>query len=235
MMKQGKRLTLLSVRLSVGMGALLLGSGLLMNAAQAQEAAPTPLQKQLALVDLGVSAFGEFTSSASGNTKLNQPLSLSPSKTLGTLVTLRYTKSPFIGFEANYNFARYTEDFIYTNQANNSATQIPLGVQVNATEYSGGYVIHPRQIYGLQPYASIGAGVTAFRPTQHGGQGFSPQARATYYYSVGVEDMLYRERLGVRVGFRQAYFLAPDFQTNYLTNKQRVLESEPTIGLFLKF
>ena len=73
------------------------------------------------------------------------------------------------------------------------------------------------------------------RPTKNGGQGLSTQARAAYYYSLGGEGLIVGDTLGVRVGIRQLFYLAPDFGQNYLTIKQRTFTTEPQIGLYLHF
>src|ERR1700738_803162 len=98
-------------------------------AAHAQAIPETPLQRQLDRIDLGVTAMGQITKSVSGTNYLNQPLTQNASTTVGVLATLRYTKSPFIGFEANFSQARYTENF---------SRYINGGAQTKANEYSLG-------------------------------------------------------------------------------------------------
>src|SRR6185312_10864924 len=99
-------------------------------------------------------------------------LNLQTSNTLGALVTLRYTISPLIGFEGNYGYARYTENFTPFGA---TAT---AGVQTNAAEYTLGYVAHPPTLLGVHPFAAVGLGSIAFRPTPFGGQQLNTQARA---------------------------------------------------------
>jgi hypothetical protein len=200
-------------------------------AAQAQSSA---LSKQLSRLDVGVSGVGEFNGTGSGVVQINaQPttVNLRTSNTLGALVTVRYTKSPWIGFEGNYGYARYTENF--------TPFGVPPpdtgGVQTNANEYTLGYVVHPPVKFSFQPFVSAGAGTIAFRPTPFGGQSLKEQARATYYYSVGVEKMLSSSHFGLRAQFRQLFFLAPDFQQNYLTIKHRTSTFEPGVGFFIRF
>ena len=61
------------------------------------------------------------------------------------------------------------------------------------------------------------------------------QARATYYYNVGLENEFLSPHFGLRASFRQAFYLAPDFETNYLRNYQHTFTTEPTVGFYLKF
>ena len=191
----------------------------------------TALDKQLERIDFGISGAGSFTKSVSGTVlPSNAPnsgrtVSDSASNTVGALVNLRYIARPYVGLEFNFTYARYTEDFSYA----------PFGVQNNADEYTLGYVVTPpHTVFGLQPFASVGAGTTKFTPTGGGGQNLKTQARATYYYSVGLQDEII-PHFGVRASFRQAFFLAPDFGQNYLTIKQHTFSSEPTLGFFARF
>ena len=203
--------------------------------AAAAQAPPTALDRQLAHIDFSVSGVGEFTTNTSGKSTQSQPVSLRPSTTLGALVTLRYIKSPLVGFEFNYGYARYTENYNFNNLTPTGPSPAVLGIQTNVTEYTVGYVAHTPRLFGVQPFAAVGAGSLAFRPTGGGGQGFTPQARAAYFYGLGAENLVFGEHFGLRAQFRQIFFLAPDYQTNYLANKQRAVTSEPTVGFFIRF
>ncbi len=216
-------------------GALLLLTLAMGAIANAQDGHPV-LAAQFAHVDVGVSAVGEITPSTTGNNYLGQSVVNSPSTTVGALATIRYIKSPFVGAEFNYHYARYTENFTFNALSAGGPSAVVLGVQTNATEYTFGYVAHTRSPYfGVQPFAGVGAGVIAFRPTKYGGQGYRPQARAAYYYEVGAEQSIFNPHFGVRVQFRQVIHLAPDYETNYLTTHKRVISSEPTVGFYYHF
>ena len=204
---------------------------------QAQAQVETVLQHQLHRADLAISGMGTFTGNTSGSAVYNavsQPLMASPSSTLGALVTLRYTKSPLLGAEFNYSRARYNITYSTSAQA---GPPVP-SVQSNVSEYTVGYVAHGPALlgFGITPFGAVGAGSTAFTPTTFGGQGLREQARATYYYAVGVEaPVLYEGHIGLRAQVRQAFYLAPDFGQNYLTIKQRTSSFEPAVGIYLHF
>jgi hypothetical protein len=194
----------------------------------------TALGRQLDRVDVAVSGIGTITKGVSGNNYISQPVTLNASTTVGALVQARYTKSPLVGFEFNYEYARYTENFTGSPFSNPSSVGTPFGVQTNAAEYTLGYVAHLPTLFGVQPFASVGAGTTAFKPTPGGGQGLPEKARATYYYSIGAEQQLTRY-FGVRAQLRQAFYKAPDFGQNYLTINQQTFTIEPGIGFYIKF
>lgn len=206
--------------------------------ANAQATPLTPLDKQLSRLDLAVSGMGSITKSTTGPqvTPPSTTITDDPSNTVGALVTLRYIKSPLVGLEFNYTYARFNQNFGYfvQNPGENPSLQ-KFGIQANASEYTFGWVFHTPRVFGIGTFASAGAGSTAFKPSKNGGEGYQEQARATYYYNVGVEQALLSPRFGFRASFRQAFYLAPDFQETYLRNHQRTITSEPTIGFYLKF
>jgi hypothetical protein len=200
---------------------------LTVSSAQAQV---TALDRQLERVDVAVSGMAVFTKGVSGTNSLDEvnygspDVTLNASSTVGALVQARYTKSPFMGLEFNYSYARFTENFSVP----------PNGVQTNASEYTIGYVAHLPSILGFQPFASAGAGATAFKPTPLGGQSLPERARASYYYDIGLDDQLTRF-IGVRAQFRQVFYKAPDFGQNYLTINQQTFTTEPSVGVYIKF
>ena len=211
------------LRPTLALSALACGLFLAPTLAPAQV---TGLDKQLSRLDLSVSAMGEFTKGVSGTTIVNAaPITLTQNATttLGALVTLRYTVSPLIGVEGNYSYARFSENY--------STIQ---GVQTKASEYTVGYVAHTPSFLGVEPFLDAGLGTIAFNPTARGGQGLYTQARAAYYYGLGIDDTL-STHFGVRAAVRQLIYLAPDYGQNYLTIHQRTFSTEPTIGLFVRF
>jgi opacity protein-like surface antigen len=205
--------------------------------AQATTSGPTtPLGRQLSRMDLGISGADLITKGVSGPNYIGDPVTLNTSSTLGALIQVRYVRSPLVGFEFNYGYARLTENFNFAtaNTFGPPAGLFPVQTQMN--EYTFGYIAHlPRYSYhGIQPFAGAGAGTTAFKPTTGGGEGLPEKARMTYYYTVGAEDMV-SQHFGIRLQFRQLFYKAPDFGQNYLTIQQQTITSEPTFGFFLKY
>jgi opacity protein-like surface antigen len=212
------------------------------SSARAQAIGGNPtLDRHLSRLDLAINAVGSFNKSTSGTNNLGVKIDQVPGNTLGALITLRYTKSPYFGLEFNYTYARYTQKFRCNTGTQNfpctTGTDIyfPGGIQNNASEYSFGYVIHPpREFFGAKPFVSLGLGATAFRPTTSGGQGLSSRARMTYFYAVGLEKEL-TPHFGIRGQLRQTFFKAPDFGQNLLTLQQQTWTIEPGAGFVIHF
>jgi hypothetical protein len=228
--------------------------------AQTEVAPPTPLQRQLQKLDLSVQGTGIYNSKVTGavlpQTASNYcvyptPTTTTPnppavcgsnditqfgSNTLGALVSIHYPAKPYFGLEFNYSFARYTENY----QGPAVTTFLPNGitnfqVQTKVNEYTFGYLITPAYtIFGLRPFASAGAGPMAFKPTPGGGQEEPEKARMTYYYSLGFTKDV-SPHFGLRVGFRELFFLAPDFGQDYLTILKHTTTLEPTAGFYIRY
>lgn len=226
--------------------------------AQDTPAPPNAFQRQLNRIDLSVVASGEISSPVSGIEQRDAhvvttigstsyvsstELFIKPSSTVGELATLRYIVKPYVGFEFNFGNLRYTQNYTFTTTtAPTPSTPLPApnylpgGVQTGARELTLGYVAHLKyHPFGITPYLGAGGGTIAFHPTPGGGQGLPFQYRAAYYYNLGLEDNFPGSNFGMRVGFRQLIYLAPDFQQNYLTITRRTRTSEPIVGFFLRF
>ena len=72
------------------------------------------LDRQLQRLDIGVAASAIINKDSNGTVLINTvptAVNLHPGNTVGPLVTIRYTVSPYVGFEFNYGYARYTQTF----------------------------------------------------------------------------------------------------------------------------
>ncbi len=227
----------------LGMAVILLG-GVSTGFGQAQggTVAQTPLQRLLDHFDLGLSAAGLLNGSVSGTTE-NTSVSPQPSlnqsggSTVGLLATLRGQKSPYIGGEFNYTFEKYAYTFNFTPAFSPTNLTAPQDFKAQSTvnEFTLGYVAKPpHPIFGAQPFVGGGAGSLEFKPTKNGGDELPVQARAAYYYSLGVDSPILKD-VGFRVGFRQVFYLAPDFGQNYLKTKKYTSTAEPTVGFYYHF
>ncbi len=211
--------------------------------AQTEAAPPTPLEKQLDKLDLSIAGIGIFNNTVSGTVVTNlaadnegESITQFGSNTLGALASIHYPIKPYFGLEFNYSYARYTENY----EGQGISTFLPNGitdfqVQTKVNEYTFGYLITPPYtIYGLQPFVSAGFGPQGFRPTPGGGQEEPEKARMTYYYSLGFQKDV-SPHFGLRAGFRELFFLDPDFGQNYLTILKHATTYEPMAGFYIRY
>ena len=204
-------------------------------ASAAAQTATTPFGRAMEKVDLGVSGIGVLTPSNSGTNLFNQSVASVPTNTLGALVQLRYTKSPLIGLELNYSYARYNDTFNVGSGTLPSQQPYQIGVQSKVNEYSLGYVAHGPDLAGFKTFGGVGLGAIEFKPTTGGGQGVQPEVRTGFYYTVGVDKALFSDSFGVRAFFRQTFYGAVDFNENYLATGARSITTEPGVGFYLRF
>lgn len=178
------------------------------------------LAQNLSNMDAAVSVFGQFTGSVSGN-----GITDSASHSLGPLLTFRQSFKPWLGYEINYSYTRFTER--YTGQL--------FGVQNNVHEATGAYLVQGPKLLVFRPFAAAGTGVLVFLPTTVGGQGNNQQFRTPFLYELGVNYPLITEHFGARFQYRGLIYKAPDYgQEIYRTGATRQT-SEPSIGLYVRF
>jgi hypothetical protein len=154
--------------------------------AQTETPPETPFIRQIHRLDLGINGVGEFNSTVTGPvvplaSNTGQSIKQYGSNTLGALVSIGYVAKPYVGFEFNVGYARYTENYTGAG-AVACCSSNDFQIQTGADEFTLGYVAHPpHQIFGLQPYIGAGAGSIEFKPTAHGGEGAAKHARMVYY------------------------------------------------------
>ncbi len=232
MMNESRRISSRIASRSTLFGALV---SIALCASAAAQTPATGLQRHLDRIDLGISGVGQLTPSSSGFNYIKQSVSQVPSNTLGTLIEIRYVKSPLVGIEFNYSYARYNETFSVGAGSLPAQQPYTLGVQSKVNEYSMGYIAHGPSFGDLKTFAGAGLGAVEFKPTAGGGQGLQPVVRTGVYYTVGVEQGFHEDRYGIRAYFRQVFLGAPDFNQNYLATGARTITTEPGVGFYLRF
>jgi hypothetical protein len=167
-----------------------------------------------------VAVFGQFTGTTSGDGVTD-----SPTESVGTLATFRQSFHPWLGYEVNYSYTRFTERY----------STIPFGVQNNVNEVTGAYLVQGPSFLGLQPFGAIGFGALIFLPTTVGGQKYPQQNRIPLLYEVGVNYPILTSHLGLRFQYRGLSYKTPDFNATLLTTGTRRTTSEPSVGAYLRF
>jgi hypothetical protein len=169
-----------------------------------------------------VAVFGQFTGTTSGDGVTD-----SPTESVGTLATFRQSFHPWLGYEVNYSYTRFTERY----------STIPFGVQNNVNEVSGAYLVQGPTLpfLGIQPFGAIGFGALIFLPTTVGGQKYPQQNRIPLLYEVGINYPLITSHFGLRLQYRGLSYKTPDFNATLLTTGTRRTTSEPSVGAYLRF
>ncbi|GEM_PF-4548562 len=170
--------------------------------------------------DVSLSAFGQFTSSSSGD-----GITVNPTKSIGGQAAFRHVYHPWMGFEASYGYTRFADRYSST----------VFSVQHNVHEFAGSYLVSAPNLLGIQPFGLVGISALLYSPTLNGGQRASAQAKPGINFGLGVNVPLLTSHFGARVQYRGVYHGTPDYGAAlYKTGTWR-LTSEPMVGLFLKF
>jgi hypothetical protein len=171
-----------------------------------------------------VNIFGQFSGTSSGNGVQD-----SPTDSMGVLATARQSIRPWLGWEVNYSYTRYSERY--------TTPVFPIAVQSNMHEVSGAYLVQGPKfpILGLQPFGAVGVGGLIFLPTTVGGQRYGQQWRVPFIYEVGVNYPLLTSHFGLRLQYRGLLYKTPDFNASLLTTNARRQTAEPSVGAYFRF
>jgi opacity protein-like surface antigen len=204
-----RRVTVLSV-----LSALLL----LSSAAFAQEESPWKHG------EVSVLGTGFFTKNSQGN-----GISQHSTDTGGVLVGYRYHFDRWLAAEANYGYARNTQQ--------NFTSGGPFNIQANVHQATAALVVTVPGSYRFNPYVLAGAGALVFDPTGNAGQsvaGALQQAKAAFVYGGGVDFSLVKH-VALRAEYRGYVYNRPDFQLATLDSRVTAHTAQPSAGLVFRF
>ena len=178
-------------------------------------------QSYLKNSEIGLTAFGQFTSSSSGN-----GINVDPSSSLGGQATFRHVYHPWLGYEAGYGYTRFPDSY----------SSYPFKVQHNVHEFEGSYLATlPVSVLGIRPFGLLGVSALLYSPTLNGGQRASAQARPAITFGIGADFPILTSHFGMRVQYRGLYHQTPDYgESIYHTGAWR-LSSEPAVGAYFHF
>jgi len=169
--------------------------------------------------DIAVQAFGSFVTTTTQNGIDN-----SATNSGGVLASYRYFFSTHHGVEANYGYARNTQN--YTSAAG------ALGVNTNSHEVSGAYVFR-MPLHKVTPFALAGVGALVFDPRDYAG--VSTQTRAAFVYGAGADFNL-TNHIFMRAEYRGFVYNSPTYDLPAVAGLDRVTHrAEPSVGFGYRF
>jgi outer membrane immunogenic protein len=154
-----------------------------------------------------------------------------PTGSGGFLANYRYHFNNWGGFEFNYAFSRFSQNYSPV-----TSTTIGSTSQANANEFTLAFVstLGIRPNARIRPFVEAGTGALIFTPIAKGStvNGFSDD-RGAFVFGAGADWRVTRQ-VSLRLGYRGLIYKAPDFSvptqlTNAVTNM-----SEPYVGLVLR-
>jgi len=184
-----------------------------------------------AQTSVGLSVYGAFNQSTSGNNTAQ-----SPSNSAGGLIELRHTSNLILGFEATYSYNRANQRYSFVHPPPGSVCP-PQGctiesVKANAHELTVDW-IPSVGIGSFRPFGVLGLGLLLNQPT--GSQSFaSSSTQPVYVYGAGLDGGLL-PHLGLRFQYRGNLYKAPHLTSLYTSTDAFTRTAEPMIGAYLSF
>ena len=185
----------------------------------------------LSKTDVGLSLYGAFTPSQTGNGETE-----SPSNAAGGLIELRHLSNAILGFEGTYSYNRANE-----NYSLNVGVTCPVGVTPPCTleeEVKGDAHevtldwVPSVSLANVRPFGLLGVGVLLNVPS--GGQSYTEtETKPVYVYGAGL-DWGVLPHLGLRFQYRGNLYNAPHVTTLYTSIDKFTQTSEPMIGVYFR-
>jgi opacity protein-like surface antigen len=173
--------------------------------------------------DVALSGFGEITRNVNGNFIL-QKASISG----GGLFSFRQSPHPFVGYELNYGYTRFTDTYTF------SADTISHGM----SELSAAYLIQAPPYNGIQAFGTIGAGLVIQSPsstTTASGQRPSTATSPAFVFGLGINVPNMFGKLGLRIQYHGVRTKSPDFGVPSLDTHRLRTTHEPAVGVYYRF
>ncbi|HEV2327045.1 MAG TPA: outer membrane beta-barrel protein [Terracidiphilus sp.] len=184
-----------------------------------------------AQTSVGLSLYGAFNQSTSGNNTAQ-----SPSNSAGGLIELRHIGNPILGFEATYSYNRANQHYVSDLPASACPTTgcniTPTTVKANAHELTLDW-IPSVPLANLRLFGVLGLGLLLNQAT--GNQSSTTNStQPVYVYGAGLDWGLL-PHLGLRFQYRGNLYKAPHLSTLYSSTDAFTHNSEPMIGAYLSF
>jgi outer membrane immunogenic protein len=173
--------------------------------------------------EVSVQGTGFFTKNSNGNGVQNKA-----TETGGVLIGYRYNINRWLAAEANYGYARNTQEFF---------GGAPARVQANVHEVTGSAVVKLPGFKRVQPFGLAGGGGLVFDPTRNAGGTFSDatwQAKGAFLYGGGA-DYVFSKHLSFRAEYRGFVYKAPSFNLASLNTDKFTHIAQPSAGFVFRF
>jgi hypothetical protein len=191
-------------------------------AAQDRQSVPAaPTAQDTRRFDAALSGFAQISAATNGNS-----IREDTSESIGGLASFRQPYKPWLGYELNYGYTRYSEFY-----AKGVTT-----VRNHVHEFTAAYLLQtPTGYYGFKPFLTFGTGIIVFAPTSAGGHGRSSQTLPVFVYSLGFNHLVLSDHIGIRVQYRAVKYKTPSFNEVQLDSERLRTTMEPAIGAYFRF
>lgn len=197
---------------------------------QAKEQAATS-SKFVPSTDLSLGVYGQLTETRMPATTVVYPLTGSAftqvtqaaSPSAGVFSTLHQSFRPWLGYNVNFGYTRFTENYSNAQQfIPNSTSGFPAtssfvrgSVRTNMYDLTLSYVIEGPRTRRFNTFAQVGGGGLFFEPISNI-IGARQETRPAMIFGTGANFKL-TERLDLRTEYRGLFYKSPDFNLQDIT------------------
>jgi opacity protein-like surface antigen len=206
-------------------GAVVTFNVLIVRPAPAQTADSHAAQKKLATeTDISIGVFGQLTPSRTPVTTISESDGVQSTQTTqgtspsaGVLGTFHQSYRPWLGYNVNFGYARFSENYSLGHAFIPIATtSFPAfsdfsrgSIRTNMYELSVAYAITGPRTRRFDTFVQFGGGGLFFVPTESRSP-YANQTRPAMVFGVGLNFKL-APRLAIRVEYRGLFYKNPDF------------------------
>jgi len=178
-------------------------------------------------LDYSASFFKTFSNATTGNGTMQTPVD-----SYGGMIGVRYTQTPFIGFELTYSLSNLDQKFATasatcTYTCGNQPVTIPSKLSEVATDW-----VVSKTSGNVRPF---GVGGIAFMIASASGDYYALNTivRVGYVYGGGVDWG--SPKFGLRVQYRGTYYKAPNLTAAFYPTGKFTQTAEPMVGVYYRY
>jgi opacity protein-like surface antigen len=166
------------------------------------------------------------------------------SPSAGVVGTIHQSFKPWLGYNVNLGYTRFTENYSYgsafvspqTSTLKPSSLFTQGSVGTNMYETTIAYVVQGPSDKKFSTFAQFGGGGLWFLPNTHP-EAYNKQIRPAMVFGVGLNYKL-SERFGIRAEYRGLFYKNPDFAYSLSLapiSKMFTVTNEPTVSVTYTF
>lgn len=202
-------------------------AGLMAAGAWAQDRSTTTKNPEGSLgLDYSATFLRTFSTATRGNGTVQTPVD-----SYGGMIGMRYTRSPFIGFELTYSLNNL--DQMYRTDASTciyTCGNQPVTIPSRKSEVGLDWIVS-KTSGNVRPFGLGGMGIVI--STASGDyNALNTVVRLEYVYGGGVDWG--SPRFGLRLQYRGTFFKAPNLTATYFPTGQFTQTAEPMVGIYYR-
>ncbi len=185
---------------------------------------PSPPRRMHDIVDFAAGATGQYTQPMTSH----GPASVWTTDSTGLLLSLRALPRFGSGVELNYQYTKFSEVY---NTPIGGGVYVRTSIPTSFREVTGAFLFHSHNLWGAQPFLSLGGGAIDFVPRAGG---YHNQWRGAGLAEFGF-DVPFSRYVGVRLQGRRLFYRAPNFNNGAVESHSWVATVDPSASVYLRW